>query len=121
MADIAGSYRWAPFIPVKKGDSLLTVLLLLSHYRMKSLPVVEEEGQIQNFITQSDVINFLSHCSGFKWFESVGSRTILELRLPLMQPDEIVKVQPFSSLRFESKHSKLEHYQWQAVATDGPL
>ncbi|CAK9858916.1 unnamed protein product [Sphagnum jensenii] len=93
VADIAGSFRWAPFLPVKPDDSLLTVLLLLSKYRIKSLPVVEPgEGQIKNFITQSAVIHFLSQCGGFTWFDTVGKQTLSELGLPFMQPEKVVKV-----------------------------
>jgi hypothetical protein len=72
---------------------LLTVLLLLSKYRIKSLPVVEPgEGQIKNFITQSAVIHFLSQCGGFSWFDTVGKQTLSELGLPFMQPEKVVKV-----------------------------
>ncbi|EFJ27337.1 hypothetical protein SELMODRAFT_441620 [Selaginella moellendorffii] len=57
VKDIVGSFRWAPFLPVQKSDTLLTVLLLLSNYHMKSLPVVESgRAEIQGLITQSAIV-----------------------------------------------------------------
>lgn len=93
VKDITGSFRWAPFVPVQKSDCLLTVLLLLSKYRIKSLPVVESgEGRIENFITQSAVMHMLSQCSGLPWFESLGKKSLSEIGLPKMKPHQIVKV-----------------------------
>ncbi|KAI5069261.1 hypothetical protein GOP47_0015562 [Adiantum capillus-veneris] len=94
VKDIAGSFRWAPFIPIQNSDSLLTLLLLLSKYRIKSLPVVESgEGRIENFITQSAVIHMLSECSGFPWFESLGTKSLAETGLPKMKPQKLIKVE----------------------------
>ncbi|MCO5573404.1 hypothetical protein L7F22_027175 [Adiantum nelumboides] len=94
VKDIAGSFRWAPFIPIQNSDSLLTLLLLLSKYRIKSLPVVESgEGRIENFITQSAVIHMLSECSGFPWFESLGTKSLAEIGLPRMKPQKLIKVE----------------------------
>lgn len=93
VKDITGSFRWAPFVPVQNSDCLLTLLLLLSKYRIKSLPVVESgEGRIENFITQSAVIHMLSECSGLPWFESLGKKSLSEIGLPRMKPDKVVKV-----------------------------
>ncbi|KAJ6339584.1 hypothetical protein OIU77_007525 [Salix suchowensis] len=41
VRDIAGSFRWAPFLALQKSNSFLTMLLLLSNYKMKSVPVVD--------------------------------------------------------------------------------
>lgn len=93
VKDIVGSFRWGPFLPVQPSDSMLTLLLLLSKYRMKSLPVVESgERHINGLITQIDVIHMLSKCSGFSWFDSVGKKTLQELSLPVMEPKDVVKV-----------------------------
>lgn len=93
VKEIAGSFRWAPFLPLQKSDSFLTMLLLLSKYRMKSLPVVDiGEEKIDNIITQSTVVHMLSKCIGLPWFETWGKKTLLELNLPVMKPDQMVKV-----------------------------
>ncbi|KAJ6977716.1 SNF1-related protein kinase regulatory subunit gamma-1-like [Populus alba x Populus x berolinensis] len=93
VRDIAGSFRWAPFLALQKSNSFLTMLLLLSSYKMKSIPVVDlGEAKIDNIITQSSVIHMLAECSGLQWFESWGTRKLSEIGLPLMAPDRIVKV-----------------------------
>ncbi|KAK4773316.1 hypothetical protein SAY87_028335 [Trapa incisa] len=91
VQEISGSFRWAPFLALQKEDSFLTMLLLLSKYKMKSIPVVDE-GKIDNIITQSAVIHMLAECAGLHWFEDWGMKTLSQLDLPLMTPDKIVKV-----------------------------
>lgn len=93
VRDISGSFRWAPFLPVQSSDSFLTMLLLLSKYRMKSLPVVDlGEGRIENIITQSAVVHMLAECVGLDWFEKWGNKKLFELGLPSMTPDQLVKI-----------------------------
>ncbi|KVH88576.1 Aldolase-type TIM barrel [Cynara cardunculus var. scolymus] len=60
VKDISGSFRWAPFLALQPSNSFLTMLLLLSKYRMKSIPVVDlGERKIDNIITQSAVFHML--------------------------------------------------------------
>ncbi|KAL1566508.1 SNF1-related protein kinase regulatory subunit gamma-1 [Salvia divinorum] len=93
VGDISGSFRWAPFLALQKSNSFLTMLLLLSKYRMKSIPVVDlGEVKIDNIITQSAVIHMLQECAGLHWFESWGSKKLSELGLPLMKASSIIKV-----------------------------
>lgn len=93
VRDISGSFRWAPFLALQKSDSLLTMLLLLSKYRMKSLPVVDlGEGRIENIITQSAVVHMLAECVGLHWFENWGTKKLYELGLPIMKPNRLIKV-----------------------------
>ncbi|XP_023516483.1 SNF1-related protein kinase regulatory subunit gamma-1-like [Cucurbita pepo subsp. pepo] len=93
VRDISGSFRWAPFLALQTSNSFLTMLLLLSKYKMKSIPVVDlGEGKIENIITQSAVIHMLAECAGLQWFESWGTKTLSELGLPMMSPASIVKV-----------------------------
>ncbi|KAK4747316.1 hypothetical protein SAY87_026353 [Trapa incisa] len=91
VREISGSFRWGPFLAVQKEDSFLTMLLLLSKYKMKSVPVVDE-GKIHNIITQSAVIHMLAECAGLHWFEEWGRKKLSELGLPLMTSDQVVKV-----------------------------
>ncbi|KAJ6676499.1 SNF1-RELATED PROTEIN KINASE REGULATORY SUBUNIT GAMMA 1-RELATED [Salix viminalis] len=93
VRDIAGSFRWAPFLALQKSNSFLTMLLLLSNYKMKSVPVVDlGEAKIDNIITQSSVIHMLAECAGLQWFESWGTKKLSEIGLPLMTRDHVVKV-----------------------------
>ncbi|PKA47434.1 SNF1-related protein kinase regulatory subunit gamma-1 [Apostasia shenzhenica] len=92
VQDISGSFRWAPFLALQKSDSFLTMLLLLSKYRMKSLPVVDlGEKKIDNIITQSAVVHMLAECVGFQWFESWGTKMLWELGLPINR-NKLVKL-----------------------------
>ncbi|KAJ6760909.1 hypothetical protein OIU79_025702 [Salix purpurea] len=93
VRDIAGSFRWAPFLALQKSNSFLTMLLLLSNYKMKSVPVVDlGEAKIDNIITQSSVIHMLAECAGLQWFESWGTKKLSEIGLPLMTRDHVIKV-----------------------------
>ncbi|KAG7954256.1 hypothetical protein I3843_11G007900 [Carya illinoinensis] len=93
VRDISGSFRWAPFLALEKSNSFLAMLLLLSKYKLKSLPVVDlGERKIDNIITQSAVIHMLAECAGLQWFESWGTKKLSELGLPMMTSDCVIKV-----------------------------
>ncbi|KAJ4974921.1 hypothetical protein NE237_008095 [Protea cynaroides] len=93
VGDISGSFRWAPFLALQTSDTFLTMLLLLSKYRMKSLPVVDlGEGKIENVITQSAVVHMLVECIGQNWFETWSTKKLFELGLPLVKPNQLLKV-----------------------------
>ncbi|CAN6713614.1 unnamed protein product [Malus baccata var. baccata] len=93
VRDISGSFRWAPFLALQSSNSFLAMLLLLSKYKMKSVPVVDlGDGKIDNIITQSAVIHMLAECAGLQWFESWGTKKLSELGLPMMTASRIVKV-----------------------------
>ncbi|CAH2060458.1 unnamed protein product [Thlaspi arvense] len=69
------------------------MLLLLSKYKMKSIPVVDlGEAKIENIITQSGVIHMLAECAGLHWFEGWGLKTLSEVGLPNMSKDHIIKI-----------------------------
>lgn len=94
VKSILKSYRWAPFIPVATDSSMLSVLLLLSKYRLRNVPVIETgKSSIRNFITQSAVIHGLEGCKGRDWFDCISANPISKLGLPFMTPDEVVSVQ----------------------------
>lgn len=93
VLDISGSFRWAPFLALERSNSFLTMLLLLSKYKMKSIPVVDlGADRIDNVITQSAVIHMLAECSGLQWFECWGTKKLSEVGLPLAAPNQIIKV-----------------------------
>ncbi|KMZ70152.1 5'-AMP-activated protein kinase subunit gamma-3 [Zostera marina] len=90
---IIKSFRWAPFLPVSSDSSMLTVLLLLSKYRMRNVPVIEPgRPLIKNFITQSAVIKGLQQCRGRDWFDCISSRPLSDFGLPFMSYDEVIFV-----------------------------
>lgn len=99
VRDIAGSFRWAPFLALQTSNSFLTMLLLLSKYKMKSIPVVDlGDNKIENIITQSAVIHMLAECAGLHWFESWGTKKLSEVGLPMVTANQIIKVCGFSLL-----------------------
>ncbi|KAE8811245.1 SNF1-related protein kinase regulatory subunit gamma-1 [Hordeum vulgare] len=69
MKDISGSFRWAPFLPLQISGTLLT-MLLLSKYRMESLPVVDiGEGAISNILTRAAVMKMKDCRKGYTPFD----------------------------------------------------
>lgn len=90
VKSILKSYRWAPFLPVATDSSMLSVLLLLSKYRMRNVPVIEPGNpDVKNFITQSAIIQGLEGCKGRDWFDCIASRPISDFGLPFMSPKEV--------------------------------
>ncbi|GJZ05093.1 SNF1-related protein kinase regulatory subunit gamma-1-like protein [Tanacetum coccineum] len=68
---------------------MFSVLLLLSKYRLRNVPVIELENPlIKNFITQSAVVQGLEQCKGRDWFDAIFVRPITELGLPFVSKDK---------------------------------
>ncbi|KAK4362575.1 hypothetical protein RND71_017816 [Anisodus tanguticus] len=119
VRDISGSFRWAPFLALQKSNSFLTMLLLLSTYKMKSIPVVDlGEYKIDNIITQSAVIHMLEECAGLHWFESWGSKKLYELGLPLMKPSSIIQILIFFAANISLNRSNPETIAFKLVLVD---
>ncbi|XP_028792536.1 SNF1-related protein kinase regulatory subunit gamma-1-like [Neltuma alba] len=94
VRSILKSYRWAPFVPVSKDSSMLTVLLLLSKYRLRNVPVMEPgKPDLVNYITQSAVVQGLEGCQGRDWFDCIAARPLSDLGLPFMSSDEVISIQ----------------------------
>ncbi|KAG5087801.1 hypothetical protein AAZX31_01G041600 [Glycine max] len=94
VRSIIKSYRWAPFVPVARNSAMLTVLLLLSKYRLRNVPVIEPgRPDIVNFITQSAVVQGLEGCKGRDWFDCIAEKCISDLGLPFMSTDEVISIQ----------------------------
>ncbi|GJV59049.1 SNF1-related protein kinase regulatory subunit gamma-1-like protein [Tanacetum coccineum] len=84
------SYRWEPYIPVLTYSSMLSILLLLSKYRLRNVPVIEPGNPlIKNFITQSAVVQGLEQCKGRNCFDAIFVRPITELGLPFVSKDKL--------------------------------
>lgn len=74
---------------------MLTVLLLLSKYRLRNAPVVEpDKPVIKNFITQTGVVKGLQQCKGRDWFDYISALPLSDLGLPFMSFNEVYCV-PF--------------------------
>ncbi|KAL6577824.1 SNF1-related protein kinase regulatory subunit gamma-1-like [Orobanche minor] len=94
VRSILKSYRWAPFVPVAPDSTMLSVMLLLSKYRLRNVPVIQMgNSAIRNFITQSAVVQGLQGCKGRDWFDCISCHPLSELGLPFMSPDQVVGVQ----------------------------
>lgn len=69
---------------------MLSVLLLLSKYRLRNMPVIKPgEPDIKNYITQSAVVHGLEGCKGRDWFDHISALPISDLGLPFMSPNEV--------------------------------
>ncbi|KAL7110216.1 hypothetical protein ACP275_05G011000 [Erythranthe tilingii] len=94
VGSIVKSYRWAPFVPVAPDSSMLSVMLLLSKYRLRNVPVIETGNpSMKNFITQSAVIQGLQRCKGRDWFDTISAHPLTDLGLPFMSSDQVVCVE----------------------------
>ncbi|KFK41401.1 hypothetical protein AALP_AA2G125900 [Arabis alpina] len=90
---ILKSFRWAPFLPVSTESSMLSVLLLLSKYRLRNVPVIKTgEPDIKNYITQSAVVHGLEGCKGRDWFDHISALPISDLGVPFMSPNEVISI-----------------------------
>ncbi|PKU75151.1 SNF1-related protein kinase regulatory subunit gamma-1-like isoform X1 [Dendrobium catenatum] len=90
VKSVVEMYRWAPFLPVAVDSYMLTVLLLLSKYRLRNVPVIDvDKFYIKNFITQSAVVRGLKQCKGRDWFDCIAARPLSDLGLPFMSYDEV--------------------------------
>ncbi|KAF9611367.1 hypothetical protein IFM89_031379 [Coptis chinensis] len=93
VKQIIKSFRWAPFLPVATDISMLSVLLLLSKYRLRSVPIIETGNPfVKNFITQSAVVQILQQCKGRDWFDYIAGRPIFDFGLPLTSYEELFAV-----------------------------
>ncbi|XP_054810620.1 LOW QUALITY PROTEIN: SNF1-related protein kinase regulatory subunit gamma-1-like [Prosopis cineraria] len=94
VRSILKSYRRTPFVPVSKDSSMLTVLLLLSKYRLRNVPVIEPgKPDLVNYVTQSAVVQGLEGCQGRDWFDCIAARPLSDLGLPFMSSDEVVSIE----------------------------
>ncbi|KAM0932455.1 putative CBS domain-containing protein [Dioscorea sansibarensis] len=99
VKSIIESYRWSPFLPVSADTSMLTVLLLLSKYRLRNVPVIEMgKPGIRNFITQSAVVRGLQQCKGRDCFDTIASQPLSDLGLPFMPYNEFSMFTAFYSI-----------------------
>ncbi|TQD80516.1 hypothetical protein C1H46_033932 [Malus baccata] len=93
VRSILKSFRWAPFIPVATDSSMLSVMLLLSKYRLRNVPVIEPgQPNIKNYITQSGLVQGLERCRGRDWFDCIAAKPISDFGLPFMSSEEVISI-----------------------------
>ncbi|KAF1002402.1 SNF1-related protein kinase regulatory subunit gamma-1-like [Apium graveolens] len=120
VRSIITSYRWAPFIPVAADSSMLGVLLLLSKYRLRNVPIIESgKPTIKNFITQSAVVKGLENCQGRDWFDSIAAQPITEAGLPFMSTNEVISIKS-SELVLEAFKLMRDNQIGGLPVTEGP-
>ncbi|KDP21218.1 hypothetical protein JCGZ_21689 [Jatropha curcas] len=120
VRSVLKSYHSAPFLPVATDSSMLSVLLLLSKYRQRNVPVIEPgKPEIQNFITQSAFVLGLEGCKGRDWFDCIASRSISDFGLPFMSADEVVSIQS-SELILEAFKQMRENQIGGLPVVEGP-
>ncbi|KAJ4973342.1 hypothetical protein NE237_006516 [Protea cynaroides] len=120
VRSILKSFRWAPFLPVATNSSMLSVLLLLSKYRMRNVPVIETgKPNIKNYITQSAVIQGLRQCKGRDWFDCISGRPLSDLGLPFMSHNEVITVKS-DELILEAFKRMKDHQIGGLPVVEGP-
>jgi CBS-domain-containing membrane protein len=60
VKDIINISSRNPFVPVREGSSLFSVVELLAKHKVHRVPVIDHQGRVSNLITQSSIISFLS-------------------------------------------------------------
>ncbi|XP_052180283.1 SNF1-related protein kinase regulatory subunit gamma-1-like isoform X3 [Diospyros lotus] len=81
VGDLAKSFLWDPFLPVRSSDSLFHVLLLLSKHRLHFVPVTEPSStRLIGFVTQNAVISLLLQSSGLEWFDNIADMGLSDIR-----------------------------------------
>ncbi|XP_021722956.1 SNF1-related protein kinase regulatory subunit gamma-1-like [Chenopodium quinoa] len=120
IREIVKSFRSTPFLPVSTESNMLTVLLLLSKYRMRNVPVIEPgKAFMKNFITQSAVVRGLEGCGGRDWFDCIAAHPISELGLPFMSRDQVVSINS-SDLILEAFKRMKDHHIGGLPVVEGP-
>ncbi|KAL8142356.1 hypothetical protein V2J09_015388 [Rumex salicifolius] len=120
VRSIAKSFRSSPFLPVATDSSMLTIMLLLSKYRLRNVPVIEQgQPSIKNFITQSAVVQGLEGCRGRDWFDEISSHPLTDLGLPFMTPDKVISIQS-NDLILEAFKKMKDHEIGGLPVLEGP-
>ncbi|KAK5837873.1 hypothetical protein PVK06_006600 [Gossypium arboreum] len=81
VGELAKSFLWNPFFPVRLEDTLFHVLLLISKHRIRVVPVIEQSNlKVTGFVTQNAVIQLLLQSDGLTWFDSIAEKPLSEFR-----------------------------------------
>ncbi|KAI4295513.1 hypothetical protein L6164_035553 [Bauhinia variegata] len=86
VGELAKSFLWESFFPVRLEDTLFHALLLLSKHQLQVLPVIEQSNsQLIGFATQSAVVQLLLQSSGLAWFDSIADKALSDFRFENQQ------------------------------------
>ncbi|KAH9609177.1 hypothetical protein KSS87_002403 [Heliosperma pusillum] len=120
VREVIKSFRSTPFLPVSTDSTMLTVMLLLSKYRMRNVPVIEPgKPSMKNFITQSAIIKGLEGCRGRDWFDAIAAHPISDLGLPFMSRAELISINS-SELILEAFKRMKDHKIGGLPVVEGP-
>ncbi|KAK2665346.1 hypothetical protein Ddye_003920 [Dipteronia dyeriana] len=91
IGELAKSFLWDSFFPIRSDDTLLHVLLLLSKHRLNVVPVIERpDSQIMGLVTQNAVVQMLLQSDGLDWFDGIADKALSQFRLE--NEDHVVQV-----------------------------
>ncbi|XP_061372689.1 SNF1-related protein kinase regulatory subunit gamma-1-like [Gastrolobium bilobum] len=81
VGELAKSFLWEPFFPVRLDDTILHALLLLSKHRLHVLPVMQQpDPGLIGFVTQNAVVQLLLQSSELEWFDSIADKHLSDFR-----------------------------------------
>ena len=105
---------------------MLSVLLLLSKYRLRNVPVIKPgEPDIKNYITQSAVVHGLEGCKGRDWFDLIwyiqsGTPVNLShLRARMRQTGHLSSKETFGERELHDLlHQRIDEIDWEMAKKD---
>ncbi|KAH9656772.1 hypothetical protein KPL70_022804 [Citrus sinensis] len=104
IGELAKSFLWDSFFPVRLDDTLFHVLLLLSKHPLQVVPVIERpDSKVIGFVTQGpwlqvinqhlvfgyrsySVIQLLLRSDGLEWFDGIADKPLSEFRFENEDP-----------------------------------
>lgn len=82
VGELAKSFLWEPFFPVRLNDTILHALLLLSKHRLHVLPVIQQlDAALIGFVTQNALVQLLLQSSELEWFNNIADKNLSDNRL----------------------------------------
>ncbi|XLS65948.1 hypothetical protein HN51_025922 [Arachis hypogaea] len=89
IGELAKSFLWKPYFPVRMDDSVMHALLLLSKHRLHVLPVIQQkhfDPTLIALVTQNALVQFLLQSNGLEWFDSIADNKFSDLRVEDQEP-----------------------------------
>ncbi|CAK8569259.1 unnamed protein product [Lathyrus sativus] len=82
VGELAKSFLWEPFFPVRLDDTILHALLLLSKHSLHVLPVIQQPdaAALIGFVTQNALVELLLQSSELEWFDNIANKNLLDFR-----------------------------------------
>jgi len=100
ISDISGRN---PYCPVEGQASLLSAILMMAHWKVHRIPVINSEGELITLLTQSQVLRFIYH--NMVSFGSFSTSTVEKLSMAV-SPVVTVSVDQNVIDAFKTMHEK---------------